>query len=895
VVIAASTRRLSGGHFDYRDLGRVALKGFDEPVGAWQVLGESTVESRFEAQHEIALTQMVGREEELDLLRRRWRQVEEGEGRVVLLFGEPGIGKSRLTRALFETLAGEPHLRLRYFCSPHHRDSALFPVTSQLARAAGFAREDTAEQRLAKLEALLARAGRLTEGIAPIAELLSLPGSHPAPQLSPQERKQKTLEALLAQLDGLAAQQPVLMLFEDAHWIDPTSLELLTSIVERVQGLPVLLLITARPEFTLPWPGHAHVTGLSLTRLTRREGVALVDRITGGKALPGEVLEQILARTDGVPLFIEELTKTIVESGMLTDTGDRYTMAGPLPPLAIPTTLQDSLMARLDRHAPVKEVAQIAACIGRDFDYDLLATVSGMAEDGLSSALEALRRAELIIARGLTTEQYSFKHALVRDAAYAGLLKSRRAQLHAAIARAIEQSFPDVVEGQPETLAHHLTEAGLPEKAAGYWLRAGKNAAARSANIEAIAHLRRGIEAIAGLPNGSAMVRFELDLQLALGPCLIATQGALSDAAIATFKRARELCERLGDTPEYAHVMHWLTVGHAIRGELPEALDASAAVVGFAEARGNRSAVVNAIRGRGLVLLMMGRLSEARATIERHIAEFDACDEAEKLATQSAGQDAGTAGMAVMAWILWGLGYLDMARASMAAALQRAEALGHPHTQAYACYYASVLHALLCEPAVAHAHAERCLTLSEEHSFGQWRNLSRAVHGICANLLDPLLDSLLAVRGELDDYVGTGYQFGITALYVLLAQALLTRRHLAPVQEVIFKGLATAGRTSEQIFGAELLRLKARALPFVGEPNATTNPEPLLGDALTIARGQHARTLELRAARDLASVWRDGGRYTEARDLLTPIYGWFTEGFDTPDLKEAKALLDELT
>jgi class 3 adenylate cyclase/ABC-type transport system involved in cytochrome c biogenesis ATPase subunit len=505
VVIAASTRRLTGGHFDYRELGGVALKGFDEPVSAWQVVAERAVESRFEAQHEIALTPLVGREEELELLRRRWRQAEEGEGRVLLLVGEAGIGKSRLTRALLEGLASEPHLRLRYFCSPHHRDSALFPVISHIEHAAGFVRDDTVEQKLAKLDSLLARAATKPEAVDLIADLLSLPARHPEPELTPQQRKEKTLAALLAQLDGLAREQPVLMLFEDLHWIDPTSLELLTAIVDRVQHLPVLLLVTARPEFTPPWPKKAHVTALSLTRLSRRECVVLVERITAGKPLPAAVLKQILARTDGVALFIEELTKTIIESGMLIDRGDRYTMAGPLPSLAIPTTLHDSLTARLDRLAPVKEVAQIAACIGRDFDYDLLAAASSMPEDGLRSALAALRHAELIIARELSAERYSFKHALVRDAAYAGLLKSRRVQLHAAIARAIEQSFAHLAEAEPETLAYHLTEAGLLDKAAGYWLRAGKIAVARYANLEAIAHLRRGIEALSGFADGATV------------------------------------------------------------------------------------------------------------------------------------------------------------------------------------------------------------------------------------------------------------------------------------------------------------------------------------------------------------------------------------------------------
>ncbi|HYZ42642.1 MAG TPA: AAA family ATPase, partial [Stellaceae bacterium] len=851
-------------------------------------------ESRFEAQHEIALTPLIGREEELELLRRRWRQAEEGEGRVVLLVGEAGIGKSRLTRALLEGLAGEPHLRLRYFCSPHHRNSALFPVISQIEHVADLLRDDTAEQKLAKLDAVLGRTAAEPEAVDLIADLLSLPARYPAPELSPQQRKDKTLTALLAQIERLAREQPVLMLFEDLHWIDPTSLELLTAIVDRVQRLPVLLLATARPEFGPPWPSHAHVTALSLTRLSRRECVALVERITAGKPLPAAVLEQILARADGVALFIEELTKTVIESGVLIDRGDRYTMAGPLPSMAIPTTLHDSLTARLDRLAPVKEVAQIAACIGRDFDYDLLAAASGMPEDGLRSALEALRHAELIIARGLSAERYSFKHALVRDAAYAGLLKSRRVQLHAAIARAIEQSFTHVAEAEPETLAYHLTEAGLPDKAASYWLRAGKIARARFANLEAIAHLRRGIEAVSGFPDGASKDRLELDLQLALGPCLITIEGFLSNAFAGTFTRARELCERLSDAPEYPHIMYWLALVHGYRGEMPQALDACSTALGLAESAGNRPAALNAMCGIGSVLMAMGRLVEARRMIERGLAEFDMCSEAESLATRAAGRDVGVAEMAVLGWILWALGYPDMARARVGAALQRAEAIRDPHSQAYAAYFASVLHAVCQEPAVAHMLAARCLALSEEHGFGHWRNLSRTVRGICANQLDPSSDSLATVGSELAEVVGSVHQFAITALYALLSQAFLAQHQLIPAREIISKGLASAEQNSERMFEAEFLRQKARALVMEGGPCVSTDAQKLLEESLAVAQSQKARSLELRAAADLARLHRDYGRHAEARDLLAPLYGWFTEGFDTQDLKEAKALLNAL-
>ena len=465
VVIAPSTRRLTGGLFEYADLGAVELKGLGAPVMAARVLRESAAESRFEALHGRDLTPLVGRDEELALLQRRWQQAKAGEGRVVVLIGEPGIGKSRLAQAMLQQLAGEPHTRLRYFCSPHHQASALHPFITQLEHAAGFSREDMPEARLAKLEALLARSNAGAEEIGFIAERMSIPtgDKYPLPDLTPQRRKEKTLEALLAQMARLAARQPVLMLFEDAHWIDPTSLELLTLTVARASTLPLLLLVTARPEFTPPWPAEAHVTTLPLARLGRREGATLVERSAGGKALPAEILEQILARTDGVPLFLEELTKTIIESGLLREEDGHYALDGALPPLAIPTTLHNSLMARLDRLAPVREVAQIGAAIGREFSYRLLSAVAQQPDDRLTEALDRLVRAELVFGRGEVPEAvYTFKHALVQEAAYASLLRERRRTLHARIAQALEGEFPEVAETQPELVAHHYAAAGLP-------------------------------------------------------------------------------------------------------------------------------------------------------------------------------------------------------------------------------------------------------------------------------------------------------------------------------------------------------------------------------------------------------------------------------------------------
>ena len=894
VLICPNTHQLAAGHFNYCDLGPSSLKGWAEPISVWQVLGTSGL-GRFEAMHKTRLPPLFGRDEELELLLRRWSPAAEGEGRVVMLTGEPGIGKSHIAFAFDERLHKQRHITLSYFCSAHHTNSALFPFIGQLERAAGFERGDTPKMRLSKLDRLVAKSTGDPEHITDLAYLLALQASDPVQleALSPQKRKERTFSAILARLDALAAGQAVFIIFEDIHWIDPTSLELLAALVERAPKLRLLLLITARPDFAPPWPSYPHVTTISLTRLDRRSGEALVERVAGGRTLPKELVDEILARTDGVPLFIEELTKTVLESELLQERDGRFVLQRPLPQLAIPTTLQASLMARLDRLAAVREVAQIGAVAGRDFHFELLNAVAGLSKEILEEALEQLVRSELVFRRGeIPHAIYSFKHTLVRDAAYASLLKSRRARLHAAIADAFEQRFPEIVQTQPETLAHHLTEAGKIEKAIGYWLQAGKNEALRSANLEAMAHLQRGIEVTGHLPAGEAKDRAELDLLLVLGPCLIATQGPAAHNAVATFARARELCERLGQPPEYLQVIFWLATASVVRGELPQALDAIAGLPSAAEARGNQPALLNVIRGQAMIYMFMGKIVEARETLERAAQLFSTMDEANRTAARTAGQDAGVSILVLRAWVSWIVGQADEAVSQMTAALERADVVRHAHTYAYAWYYASVLHALRGEPAIAQDYADRCLAISEQHGFRHWHGLCHAIRGTCAALLDASAGHLEDVKTSLAEYQRAGYQVGLTVQFVLLVSALLLRNQTEAALEVIDQGLSIVTHNSERFFEAEMYRLKARALLTRGAPE--TELTSLLEQALRTARSQQAHSLELRAATDLARLWMNQGKRTEALDVLSSIYGRFTEGFETRDLKEAKDVLARL-
>ncbi len=546
VVIAEGTRRLLGNLFELQDLRPKDLKGIAAPTRAWVALRASSVESRFEALHATGLTALVGREEELELLLRRWARAKTGEGQVVLIAGEAGIGKSRLTAALLERLAGEPHTRLRYVCSPQHTDSALYPIIGQMERAAGLAHDDTLQARLDKLDTLLAQTSTSIGDASLFAEMLSLPndGRYPALQLTPQQHRQRTFEALISQLEALTRQSPVLIIFEDAHWTDPTSLEAFGRVVARIETLRALMIVIFRPEFDPPWIGRPHVTAMTINRLTKRQVGAMIDGVVGNKLLPAGIRQDIIERTDGIPLFVEEMTKAVLEAegqGAV----ERTIAVVPSPAWAVPASLHASLMARLDRLGPAKEVAQIGAAIGREFSHALLAAVVRMPEAELGSVLDRLIQAGLLFRLGSPPNAtYLFKHALVRDASYGTLLREPRRALHARIAEAVESQFAETAESQPERLAHHCTEAGLIEKAAALWGKAGQRSLARSALVEATVQLIRALSQIATLPGTPALRGDQIKLQVALVNALMHTKGHAAPETIASLDRARAFIEQ---------------------------------------------------------------------------------------------------------------------------------------------------------------------------------------------------------------------------------------------------------------------------------------------------------------------------------------------------------------
>lgn len=895
IVISHSTRRLLGRLFEYRDLGKVMLKGFVEPINAYQVLGVSSVESRFDARHGAKLTPLVGREEELELLQRRWRQACLGEGRVVLVAGEPGIGKSRLTVALQERLQNDPHSELHFSCSPHHTDSALYPLISQLERAAGFERTDTPAARLAKLKAVLPQTSAdADENVALLADLLSLPTKdRRLPEMSSQKRKDKTLAAFLDQLQGLARQQPVLMVLEDAHWIDPTTRELLEMAIERVAHIRVLLVVTYRPEFEPPSIGQAHVTLLALTRLDHRQRMALVEQIVGDKLLSDELTAEIAERADGIPLFVEELTKAVLEAGGEGDV-QRMVSAAPRPKLVVPATLQASLMARLDHLGPeTKEIAQIGAAIGREFSYELLAAVAQRSDAELRWALDRFSDAGLMFCRGVAPEAtFLFKHALVRDAAYGTLLRRQRQQLHGGIAAVLEREFPALAKSQPEMLAHHCAEAGQAERAIELYLAAAKRAVAASSNSEAVGHLTKGLALVEMLPE-TAQRAAELRLRFALSVPLVHLKGYGAPDVEAAFARCRQLCGDLGDGPELFHSLYGLWGYHLLRARLQDAAKLSAELLELAQRVEDSNLRLAAHHTATVTSYWRGQLAAVSRHSDQELALYDP---ERQRGRRTVANDAVVDSLGHCAFALWALGYPDRAQDKGATAIALARRINHPFSLCSAMNWNTYLHYFRREP----ERATECLTvvsaLAKEHGFAFWSAAAdtwEIWREVCV-LRQPAPDSIDRFRRAHAELRVLGAELAYPPYIPMLIDCLAAQGRIEEALDALADGFADVGRTGETVLEPQLLCLEGDMLRRQGGV-ARDHAETAYRRAADIASRQGARMWELRAATALADLWREQGARREARDLLAPIYDWFSEGFGTRDLQEAKAVLNAVS
>lgn len=896
LVISASTQRLVAGMFDCRALSAEELKCVPQQLGAWRVLGESTGVSRFEARRGGALTPLVGRREEMEMLLRRWNEAKVGEGRVVLLSGEPGVGKSRIAESLLAALEGEPHGRMRFFCSPHHTNSPLYPCVAQLERSAGFEPGDSASAKLDKLEALLKPMARnAPRELGLIADLLSMPTEtrYPAVYSSPQQKREMTLNALLRYVEEMAAKSPVLILFEDAHWIDPTSLDLLNRMVDSAAKLPVLIIITFRPEFQPTWIGQPHVRMLPLSRLGERDSAGIIGGVTQGKTLPDIVVKQILAHTDGVALFIEELTSTLLESGHLREIAGGYVLDGPLPSLAIPTTLHDSLLARLDGLASAKDIAQIGATIGREFSFGLIEAVSAMPKQELEAALGKLVAAELIFQRGAPPNAtYRFKHALVQDAAYASLLRSRRRALHAAIVKELVAAGVSDTEVKPEVLAHHCAKAGMAEEAARHYLKAAEQAVARSALTEAAVLLDNALETVSQLSSGPSRDRVELEVQSARGPVLIAVKGFAAAETDLAYARARDLWDRLGRPPEYllrTARVRWSL--HTNRSQFREAQSVVEDLLEFGRAHGDAVGLILGYFTGGLTYSYRGELQASCASLEQVIGRNDLAVQSQLL--RYAGSDPQAIALAVLALVLLFMGYPDQAFRRSEAAMKQARQLAHAPTLAQCLAFAAAQASALGDEArLAHC-VQELRTLTREHGFPQWSALAPIFEGQLHLMRGEAKTAIALLRQGLDARRATGVTLFNSNFSIPLVEALLKDGKPGEALALLDEQIAFVEETGEFWCAAGLHRLRGRLL-LNGTVPDFAGAQAEFSRAIDISRGQSAKLWELRAAVSLARLWRDQGRQAEARDLLTSIYGWFIEGFESCDLKEAKELLNEL-
>jgi class 3 adenylate cyclase/predicted ATPase len=899
VVIGEGTRRLLGDLFDVVDLCLQDLKGITGLTRAYVALKESSRESRFEALHAGRLTALVGREEESELLLRRWAKANSGEGQIVLLSGEAGIGKSRLTAEFLQRLSGEPHQRLRYFCSPQHMESALYPIISQLERAALIGREDDTRTKLDKLDALLAGSATSREDASLLAEMLSLPndGRYPAVGLGPQLRRQKTMEALVDQVEVISRQSPVLTIFEDTHWADPSSLELLGRLVDKIADLRVLLFVTFRPEFAAPWIGRPHVTALTINRLSPREVTALIEQVAGNRSLPANIRQDIVERADGIPLFVEEMTKAVLEVEGEGGT-ERAVPSIPLPALAVPASLHGSLMARLDRLGNAKAVAQIGAAIGREFSHGLLAAVARETQTALDAALDRLVQAGLLHRQGSPPEAtYLFRHALVQDAAYGSLLREPRRTLHARLAEAIESQFLDIKENQPELLAWHFTEAGLVEKAASMLGKAGQRLLARSALVEAETQFKRALMQIAELPGTPTLRREQIALQIGIANALMHTIGFAAPEAKEALEQARASIERAeargepAEDPLALFTVLWgfcVTNFVAFNGKALRGL--SVQFLALAEKQGATVPLMLGHRIEGISLLFTGNVADARVHLDRAVALYDP-DEHRRLAMRFGG-DTRAAVLCFRSWASWLLGYPGTALADADRALKDAREIGQAVTVMYGLLYASLAIINCGDFARATAHAHEAVALAEEKGLSVWKAYGRTLQGCVLALTGEASDAVHTIRCGITALQSTGTTMQMPMFLTHLALAYARLDQFDDARGCIEEAMAAA-EAGEKWNEADTHRI-AGEIALLSPEHDAVKAQVCFERALEIARAQQAKSWELRAATSLARLWRDQSKLAEAHALLTPVYDWFTEGFDTSDLKEAKALLEKL-
>jgi predicted ATPase/DNA-binding winged helix-turn-helix (wHTH) protein len=898
VVLSAATYHLVQGYFTCQALAESLAVGKNQRLGLYRVLEESGRHTRFEVAMTRGLTPLVGREPELALLLQRWGQVQDGLGQVIMLCGEPGIGKSRLAQVLQDWVTSDAGRRIEWRGLPYYQHSAFSPVLTQLQRLLGWERDDPPEEKLHKLEAAFAPHPMGLDVVVPLfAALLSLPlpGRYPPLMQTPQRQKQHTLEALLAWLLAEAARQPVLLIVEDLHWFDPSTLELLTLVVDQGPTARLYSLFTFRPEFTPPWHGRAHLTPLTLSRLLRPQVEQMVQSLAGSKALPAELLTQIVTKTDGVPLFVEELTRVVLESEILQEDSAADVLGSRLPPVAIPATLQDSLMVRLDRLTATRALALLGATLGREFSYDLLQAVTPLSPEALQHGLRQLVEAEILYQRGVPPQTtYVFKHALIQDAAYQSLLKSTRQQYHQRIANTLEERFPKTGETQPELLAHHYTEAGHAVQAIPYWQRAGQQALQRSANLEATSHLTKGLDLLKALPETVERRQQELALQVALSVALILTRGYTAPEVETTCARARALCQESGDTPHLFFPVYGLFRFYILRGHLHTARELAEQLLRLAQQTPDTampSVAYSAVAG---VAFHGGEFATAAALLEQSLALYNPDQQAAVIAQY--GDDPGVICLSLDAWVQWMLGYPDRALQRSQEALAVARQLQHPFSQVFALTFAAVLHQFRREAWLTQEQAEAAIRLSTEQGFPWWLAWATIMRGWALTEQGQRAAGMAQLRQGLETYQATGANLLWPYFLGLQAEALGKGGQPTEGSLVVEDALMLAGTAGEQPwYEAELYRRKGElVLAQAGTQLREEEAEASFLQALDVARRQQAKSLELRAATRLARLWQRQGKRADAYQLLGEIYDWFTEGFDTTDLQDARVLLEVL-